>query len=171
MRFFPQDTLEWHALEPGVVRRLSLSLVIVAVVAGVTLRLYRLAILHVTGLVVILAVIGGLALLAVFVTLHLGNYPLRQWIWRAPLFALVQSAAAVTTSALFVAAGMERIGSTVMEWPQWRADVLQTLVRNTVAVCAYALLLAAAVQIVRRWMIRRAHAGVEGRGSRVAGRD
>lgn len=161
MRFFPQDTLEWQALEPSVVRRLSLSLVTVAVVAGVTLRLYRIAVLHVTGLVVILAWIGGLALLAAFVTLHLGNYPLRQWIWRAPLFALVQSAAAVTTSALFVAAGMERIGSTAMEWPQWRADILQTLVRNTVAVCAYALLLAAAVQIVRRWMIRR------GLGARV----
>lgn len=159
MRFFPQDTLEWQALEPSVVRRLSLSLVIVAVVAGVTLRLYRLAILHVTGLVVILAVMGGLALLAAFVTLHLGNYPLRQWIWRAPLFALVQSAAAVMTSALFVAAGMERIGSTAMEWPQWRADILQTLLRNTVAVCAYALLLAAAVQIVRRWMIRRGARG------------
>ncbi|HUF29416.1 MAG TPA: hypothetical protein VMM77_02045 [Gemmatimonadaceae bacterium] len=158
MRFFPQDTLEWHALEPGVVRRLSLSLVTVAVVAGVTLRLYRLAMLHVTGFVVVLAAIGGLALLAAFVTLHLGNYPLRQWIWRAPVFALVQSVASLATSALFVAAGMERIGSTAMEWPQWRADILQTLVRNSVAVCAFALMLAAGVQIVRRAMIRRQRA-------------
>ena len=99
--------------------------------------------------------IVGLALLAAFVTLHLGNYPLRQWVWRAPSFALIQTAASLITSALFVALGMERLGSTAMGWPQWVGDIFPTLVRNVIAVCAYALLLAVAVQLVRRMLATR----------------
>jgi hypothetical protein len=111
--------------------------------------------LHASGLTVLLAVLIGLALLAAFVTLHLGNYPPRQWIWRAPAFALIQTVASLITSALFVAAGMERLGSAAMGWPQWRMDIIPTLVRNSIAVCAYALLLAACVQIVRRMLAAR----------------
>lgn len=150
MRFFPLETLEWRALEPTTLRRLSISLVFMALFAGVVLRLVRLASLHQTGLMVLLSWIVGLALLATFVTLHLGNYPLRQWVWRAPAFALVQTAASLVTSALFVAMGMERLGSTSMGWGQLRMDVLPTLTRNMLAVCAFALILAAGVTIVRR---------------------
>ena len=155
MRFFPLETLEWHTLEPTALRRLSISLVPMALFAGAVLRLVRVASLHQTGLTVLLAWIVGLALLATFVTLHLGNFPLRQWVWRAPTFALVQTVASLLTSALFVAIGMERIGSTPMGWAQWRMDMLPTLVRNMIAVCAYALMLAAAVQVVRRMLTGR----------------
>jgi hypothetical protein len=155
MRFFPLETLEWRALEPTALRRLSISLVAMALIAGVVLRLVRLASLHATGLTVLLAWIVGLALLATFVTLHLGNYPLRQWVWRAPAFALIQTVASLTTSAMFVAIGMERIGSASMGWAQWRLDILPTLVRNSIAVCAYALMLAAGVQMVRRMLTAR----------------
>ncbi|HSJ63288.1 MAG TPA: hypothetical protein VK922_05190 [Gemmatimonadaceae bacterium] len=155
MRFFPMETLEWRALEPTALRRLSISLVAMALIAGVVLRLVRLASLHATGLTVLLAWIVGLAMLATFVTLHLGNFPLRQWVWRAPAFALIQSVASLTTSAVFVAIGMERIGSASMGWAQWRMDILPTLVRNSVAVCAYALMLAAGVQMVRRMLTAR----------------
>jgi hypothetical protein len=155
MRFFPLETPEWRTLEPTVLRRLSISLVTMAVVAGTVLRLVRLASLHATGLTVLLAWIIGLAMLAAFVTLHLGNYPLRQWVWRAPTFALVQTIASLTTSAVFVAIGMERLGSEAMGWAQWRLDILPTLVRNTLAVCLFAVMLAAGVQIARRMLSAR----------------
>jgi hypothetical protein len=155
MRYFPRETLEWHTLEPTILRRLSISLVTMAVIAGVVLRMVRLASLYASGLTVLLALIIGLAMLAAFVTLHLGNYPPRQWVWRAPAFALVQTVASLATSAVFVAVGMERLGSAAMGWPQWRLDIIPTLVRNSIAVCAYALLLAAGVQIVRRMLAAR----------------
>jgi hypothetical protein len=159
MRFFPQDTLEWRVMEPSMLRRLSISLVPMAVIAGIVLRSARLVSLHAPGLTVLLVWIVGLALLAAFVTLHLGNYPLRQWVWRAPSFALVQTVASLTTSAVFVALGMERLGSTAMRWPQWLGDIFPTLVRNMIAVCAYALLLAVAVQLVRRTLAVRGARG------------
>jgi hypothetical protein len=162
MRFFPLDTLEWRTMEPSVLRRLSISLVIMAVTSGVVLRSVRLVSLHASGLTVLLAWIVGLALLAAFVTMHLGNYPLRQWVWRAPAFALIQTAASLTTSAVFVALGMERLGSAAMGWSQWLGDVFPTLVRNMVAVCGYALLLAASVQVVRRTLAARGNAELLG---------
>lgn len=155
MSFFPRDTLEWRTMEPSVLRRISISLVIMAVVTGVVLRSARLVSLHGSGLTVLFVWIVGLALLATFVTLHLGNYPLRQWMWRAPAFALIQSVASLVTSAVFVTLGMERLGSTVMGWSQWVGDIFPTIVRNVIAVCAYALLLAAAVQVVRRTLAAR----------------
>ena len=162
MRFFPQDTLEWRVLEPTFLRRLSISLVAVAVFTGVLLRAVRLVSLNTSGLTVLLVWAIGAAALAGLVTLHLGNYPLRQWTWRAPAFALIQSVASLTASAVFVALGIERLGSTLMSWPQWIGDIFPTIVRNTVAVCFYALLLAAAVQVVRRTLAgRRAVEGDE----------
>ena len=161
MRFFPQDTLEWRALEPSVLRRLSISLVTMALITGVVLRFARLVSLHASGMVVLFTWIVGLALLAAFVTLHLGNYPLRQWAWRAPSFALIQTVASLATSAVFVTLGMERLGSAAMGWSQWVGDIFPTLVRNMVAVCAYALLLAAAVQVVRRMLATRNARGGE----------
>jgi hypothetical protein len=155
MRFFPRETLEWHVLEPTALRRLSIALVPMALFSGAVLRLVRLASLHQTGLTVLLAWIVGLALLATFVTLHLGNFPLRQWVWRAPAFALVQTVASLMTSAVFVAIGMERLGSAAMGWAQWRLDIFPTLVRNVVAVCLYAAMLAAGVQFVRRMLTTR----------------
>lgn len=163
MRFFPQETLEWRVLEPSFLRRLSISLVTMAVFTGVLLRTARLISLYLPGLTALLVWLVGLALLAAFVTLHLGNYPLRQWVWRAPAFALIQSVASLVTSAVFVALGVERLGSAAMRWPQWVGDIFPTLVRNTVAVCLYALALAAAVQVVRRALVAR--------GGKEAGRE
>jgi hypothetical protein len=156
MRFFPQDTLEWQTMEPSSLRRLSISLVTMAVITGVVLRTVRLASLYSPGLAVLLVwIVVGLAILAAFVTLHLGNYPLRQWVWRAPSFALIQTVASLATSAVFVAVGMERLGSAPMGWSQWVGDIFPTLVRNMIAVCAYALLLATGVQVVRRMFLAR----------------
>jgi hypothetical protein len=161
MRFFPADTIEWRVLEPTFVRRLSISLVAMAIGTGVIVRLYRVLVFRVVPrehlVLFLVAAALGVVLLASLVTLHLGNYPVRQWLWRAPVFGILQSAASMLVSAVLVAAGMERIGSDVMHWSHWRSDMLWTLVRNEAFVCLYALILAAAVQIVRRAFLRREH--------------
>lgn len=159
MPFFPHEHIDWEQFEPAFIRRLSLSLVFMALFTGALLRVYRVLVLGVPmrhPAAVVAAYLAGIALLAVLVTLHLGNFPLRQWTWRAPAFAAVQSVASLAVSSLMVALGMERFGSTAMGWAQWRTDVPATVLRNELAVCGYALLLAGAVTIVRRLLIRRA---------------
>ena len=91
--FFPRHTVEWRLEEPAAFRRLSLSLVEMAVLTGVTLRLYRAIVLTLAAqpgwLFVGVSVAVGAAFLVGMATLHLGNYPLHRWLWRAPAFGLV----------------------------------------------------------------------------------
>ena len=159
--FFPRETIEWRLHEPAVLRRLSLSLPAMAVLAGVLIRSYRLAVLTyapIDNLWVLLAAIGGgLPILLGLATAHLGNYPVRHWLWRAPAFGVIAGAAAMAASAAFIAAGVERVGTEPMHWHDWRSDLLATVLRHTVVVCAFALLLAIVVQTVRRLLLKRDH--------------
>src|SRR5919204_5040471 len=160
-RFFPHHTVEWRVHEPAAFRRLSLSIVFVALSAGLFLRLYRLLVLSRGPIDNIWGLLGayalGILILLGLATAHLGNYPVRHWLWRAPVFGLVESAAFMATSAALVAGGIERVGTEAMHWHDWRADLVPTIVRHTVAVCAFAGVLAAVVQAVRFALLRRAH--------------
>ncbi|MEJ7810116.1 MAG: hypothetical protein WKG32_06815 [Gemmatimonadaceae bacterium] len=159
--FFPRETIEWRIEEPDVLRRLSLSLPAVAVLAGVLVRGYRLGMLAYAPLdnlwVLLGAVALGLVILLGLAAGHLGNYPVRHWLWRAPAFGVLEGAAAMAASAALVAAGVERVGTEPMHWHDWRADLLPTVRNHTLAVCAFALVLAFVVQTVRRLLLKRAH--------------
>src|SRR3954470_9187500 len=91
--FFPRTTIEWHVEEPPAFRRLSLSLVEMALITGVVLRVLRAVAFtfgHASSLYLVLAfVVGGLFLIGM-TTAHLANFTVRSWAWRAPLFALVE---------------------------------------------------------------------------------
>ncbi|HEU4563040.1 MAG TPA: hypothetical protein VFS05_00270 [Gemmatimonadaceae bacterium] len=159
--FFPRETIEWHVEEPAALRRLSLSLPAMAVLSGVLIRLYRLAVL--TWLPTsnpwgfIAAYAGGLLIVLGLATLHLGNYPVRHWIWRAPLFGAIEAAAALLTSALLVSAGVERMGTSPMTWSALRADIVPALVRHVATIGIFALILAIVVQTVRVALLRHEH--------------
>ena len=96
----------------------------------------------------------GLLLLCAAATVHLSNYPLQRWVWRAPVFAAVEVAAESATSAVLIWLGREPLGSTRAEWSDWFPMVLTTLWTRMVVVCGWALLLAAIVWIVRRTILR-----------------
>ncbi|MDQ3698556.1 MAG: hypothetical protein M3373_11120 [Gemmatimonadota bacterium] len=159
--FFPRDTVEWRSHEPAAIRRLTLSLVAMALLAGVLFRLYRLAVLMYAppeNLWVFLAAMGGGMLIVLgLATLHLGNFPVRHWLWRAPLFGASEAAAAVLTGAVLVAIGADRMGTGQMSWGDWRGTALATLALHTGVVCMFALILAGVVQAVRRILLRREH--------------
>ncbi len=157
--FFPRDTHEWRIHEPALVRRLSLSLLGMAVVAGVVIRLYRLTVLAYggTGWLLVASVAGALLILLGLATAHLGNYPIRRWLWRAPLFGAVEAAAEAGVSALLIAAGVERMGSAYAHWHDWASDLIPMLVARVLVVCVFAALLAGVVQIVRYALLKRAH--------------
>jgi hypothetical protein len=157
-RFFPLDTHDWHIHEPAPIRRLSLSLVGMAVVAGVVIRLYRLMVLaYAGGGWLALGIIGGWIILLALATLHLGNYPVRHWLWRAPLFGAVEAATELAVSAALTAAGLERMGTAYAHWHDWWQSLTWVLVTRVVVVCLFAALLAGVVQIVRYALLKREH--------------
>lgn len=156
--FFPKHTVQWHFEEPTVFRRVSLNLVEVAVLAGITIRLYR-AVVITAGSSASWLWAGstfafGLLLLCAAATIHLANYPVQRWWWRAPLFALVEVAAESATALLLIWLGREPSGSTRAEWGDWLPMAANTLWTRMIMICVWALFLAGAVWIVRRTVLR-----------------
>ncbi len=103
--FFPRQSVEWHVEEPAAFRRLSLSLVEMALATGIVLRLLR-AFAFTHGRASLLLTVGAVFLwgliLVGMATAHLANYPIQRWAWRAPLFALVETAGEMATSLLLI---------------------------------------------------------------------
>lgn len=156
-KYFPKSTDQWHFEEPTIIRRFTLSLVEMAVLTGVALRLYR-ALVVTQGSTSWLWLGGtfalGLLFLGAMVTMHLANYPLHRWVYRAPLFALVEVAAESATSLVLIWAGREPYGTVRAEWGDWLPMAAATLWTRELMVCLWALILAGVVWIVRRTILR-----------------
>jgi hypothetical protein len=158
MSLFPRNTVELHHLvEPKAFRRFSYSLPETAIVTGVLLRVFR-SLVFTHGSNNWMYVGGMLALGAVVLlgmtTAHLANFPLHRWVWRVPLFVLVEVTAEMVTSALLIVLGREPNGATSAHWDDWLALASGTLVVRSVAIIVWALLLAGVVQIVRTQLAR-----------------
>jgi len=139
--------------EPPAFRRLSLSLVEMALLTGIVLRLLRaLAFTHgrVSWLYYGLLFIVGTLLLLGITTAHLANFPVRSWAWRAPLFALVEVVGEMSTSLLLIALRREPEGTSRAEFHDWPSMSLRALLQSELTICLWALLLAAVIIFVRR---------------------
>lgn len=155
--YFPKHSVQWHFEESTALRRFSLSLWEMALLSGVTIRLYRaLVISHgrTSWLWTGGTIAFGLLLLCAMTTIHLANFPLKRWVWRAPLFGALEAAAEALTSLLLIAAGREPIGSARAEWGEWPTMAWDTLWTRELVVCGWALLLAGVVSVVRRTIMR-----------------
>ena len=155
--YFPKHSVQWRIEEPTIVRRFSLSLTEMAVLTGITLRLYR-AVVITHGSTSWIWLGGsfaiGVLLLCAMATAHLANYPVQRWVWRAPLFALIEVAAESATALLLIWFGREPSGSARAEWSDWLPMSIATLWTRELTVCGWALLLAAVVWVVRRTILR-----------------
>jgi hypothetical protein len=155
--FFPRQTVELKIEEPQAFRRFSFSLVEMALVTGVIARLYRLLVLthgsnnwlYLGGTIAL-----GIVFLLGMVTAHLANYPLHQYLWRAPAFALIEVAAEMVTSALLISLGHEAYGTVRAHWDDWVGMTLQALLIRGLAIVIWSLILAGVIQIVRRTIVR-----------------
>ena len=155
--YFPKHTVQWHFEEPTVLRKFSLSLLEMALLTGIVLRLYRaLVMTHVTGHWFLWGgSIGlGVLVLCAMTTVHLANYPLYRWLWRAPLFAAAESLVEALMSLLLIAVGREPTGSARAEWSDWLPMAWGTLLLRLIEVCFWALILAGVVWVVRRTILR-----------------
>lgn len=158
---FPQVTGTFKLDEPRSVRRFSMSLVGMAVVTGLVLRLFW-ALVFTRGPNDSLAFAGGmfalrLILLFGMVTLHLGNFTLKHWTWRAPAFAALEAAAESATALALIALRREPLGSgraTLADWPSMAAG---TLFWRVTTIVTFAVILAGVVQLVRYLLLRRDH--------------
>jgi hypothetical protein len=156
--FFPRHTSELRFTEPRAFRRFSYSLVEMAVVTGVIMRLYRLlALTHGSNNWIYIGSVFaiGLVFLLGMVTAHLANYPLQQYLWRAPAFALIEVVAEMATSALLIAVGREPNGTVRAHWDDWVGMGFDALVKRGVAIVLWGLILAGVVSIVRRTLVKQ----------------
>ncbi len=154
--FFPRRTLELRLEEPRTFRRFSFSLVEMAVVTGVLVRIYRLLIfthgannwLYLGSTFAL-----GLILLLGMLTTHLANYPLHQYLWRAPVFAVIEVAAEMTTSALLILVGREANGTVRAHWDDWAGMAFNALVTRGLSIVVWGMVLAGVVQLARRTIV------------------
>ena len=151
--FFPQHSVEWKLEEPAAFRRLSLSLFEMALLTGIVLRLLRaLTFTHgrASWLFYGAAFVVGLLILLGMTTAYLANWTLRSWVWRAPLFALVEVAGEMATSLVLIAIRREPEGAVRAEFHDWPSMALRAFLQSELSICLWALLLAGVILFVRR---------------------
>lgn len=157
--FFPRQTVQWKLEEPAAFRRLTLSVLEMGLVTGLVLRLYR-SIALTNGPSDSWLYLGGsfaLGALLLFgmATAHLGNYTIRQWVWRVPVFAVIEAAAEMLTSLLLIAVDREPLGTSKAEFVHWPGMAAEVLLTRLLALTIYALVLAGIVQFVRYALLKR----------------
>jgi hypothetical protein len=151
--FFPRHSVEWRLEEPQAFRRLSISLVEMALLTGVVLRLLRaLTFTHgrASWLFYGAAFLVGLLILLGMTTAYLANWTLRSWLWRAPLFALVEVAGEMATSLVLIALRREPEGAVRAEFHDWPSMALRAFLQSELSICLWAALLAGVILFVRR---------------------
>jgi hypothetical protein len=151
-KYFPRSTNEVRSEEPSAFRALTLSVVEIGLVTGVVIRLFRSqALTHGSDSLLYLGGMFALGALFLFAmsTLHLANFPVRRWLWRAPTLGVLVAAGEMATSLLLIAVGREPNGTVRAELSDWPGMAVSVLLFRMTAVCAWALVLAGAVTVAR----------------------
>jgi len=161
--FFPLHTGAWKVQEHRSFRGISMSTVEMALITGVVLRIYRAVVLS-RGADAGLLYLGstfalGVILLFGMMTLHLGNYTIRHWLWRAPSFAVIEAIAESLTSLALIALHREPLGSTAAVFADWPALVRETFGWRVTAIALFTLLLSGVVQLARFLLLKRERRG------------
>ena len=159
-KYFPRHTVAWKLEEPPAFRKLTLSLVEMGLVTGVLLRLYRsLVITHGASSWIYFGLTAAFGAVVLFgmCTAHLANFTIRQWVWRAPVFAALEIAGEMLASLALIALHREPWGTgraTFGDWPSMMADLL---VWRAIPILVFTLLLAGVVQVVRYLLLKFEH--------------
>lgn len=155
--FFPRKTVAWKLEEPAPLRQLSLSLPYMALITGVMLRLWRsYTLTH--GAPDSWAWVGGtfligMVFLYLMVAIHLGNYTLRHWMWRAPAFAILEAGVEILMSLALTTFGLEPLGADRAELADWLPEGIRTLSLRLVGIVLFVIVLAVVVSIMRRILL------------------
>ncbi len=150
--YFPVETQSVRIEDVRPFRRMTFSVLEMAVITALVLRVYRALALSFAGTNVLLLGLSfavGFVVLFGMVTLHLGNYTVRRWVWRAPLFGLIEAVVESFVSLGLIAIHREPLGSTRASMADWPGIVGSILTWRIGSIVIFSLLLAAAIQLVR----------------------
>lgn len=155
--FFPLHTATMRIEEPRAFRRFSLSLVEMALITGVLVRVYRsLVLTHGSNNFGYIAATMTLALVFIvfMATAHLANYPLQRWLWRAPAFAGLEVVGEMVTSLLLIWLSREPNGTVRAHFDDWPSMAMRAALYRGAIVLVWSLILAAIVQVVRNRFVK-----------------
>ena len=145
-------TSEWDFEEPAAFTRIARSPVELALLTGVVIRLFRAVVLtqgNASSSFLGAALVIGTLFLLGMATLHLGRFPGREWPWRAPLFAVFETAGEMAVSLLLISLHREPWGTARAEFTDWQPMVTGVLFWRVLGVSVWALLLGTTVSFIR----------------------
>jgi len=94
-------------------------------------------------------------------TLHLGRFPVREWPWRAPLFAIFETTGEMAVSLGLIALHREPWGTARAEFVDWQAMATGVLFWRVLGVSVWALLLGLTVSFIRGRVLKETGRDVE----------
>jgi len=155
---------EWDLEEPAAFARVARSPVELALITGVVIRLFRAVVLThgnaTTAYLGAALVLGSLFLLGM-ATLHLGRFPVREWPWRAPLFAVFETAGEMIVSFVLIALHREPWGTARAEFVDWQSMATGVVFWRVLGVSVWALLLGGTVSFIRGRVLKETGREVE----------
>jgi hypothetical protein len=157
--FFPESPFTGTRVD-SFIARIPRSLIPMALITGIVVHSYIWLVLarasvNFGWIALLLAFSGRFVLLLGLATVYLGNHPVRQWIWRAPLFALAESAVEAVMVAALIRVRVERIGTEHAHQRDWWSIVSDILVYHGIAILVFSLILGVVVQIVRYALLKQ----------------
>ena len=150
--FFPLQTSTMRIEEPKAFRRFSLSLVEMALITGVLVRVYRSVVLthgsNTFWYIALTMTVWGVFMIFM-ATAHLANYPLHHWLWRAPAFAALEVVGEMTASLFLIWLGREPNGTVRAQFGDWPSMTMRAALYTGLIVVIWSLVLAGIVALVR----------------------
>lgn len=145
--------IEEDLVEEPLWQRLMANVVVMALLTGGALRVYRAVVLQYGWsngwLWVASTFLGQAAILFLLATLYLGNYHAKSWAWRAPLFAVLEIATEAVASYVLFRMGLETAGSLQATLDDWQRATLRMAAFRMIGIPLFALVLALVSTVVR----------------------
>jgi hypothetical protein len=159
--FFPESPFKGTRVD-SLIARIPRSLIPMAVITGIVVHSYRVFVLASPSITfgwvsLFLAGAGEYVLLLSLTTVYLGNHPVRQWIWRVPLFTVVEWLVEAAAVAILIEIRFERIGSETARRGDLTSIVMDRLIWHGAAIITFSLTLAVVVQTVRYALLKHEH--------------
>ncbi len=146
----------------SLIARIPRSLIPMALITGIVVHLYRVFVLASPTITfgwitLFLAGAGEYVLLLSLTPVYLGNHPVRQWIWRVPLFTVAEWLVEAAAVAVLIRIRFERIGSEPARAGDLSSIVIDRLIWHGAAIITFTLILAVVVQTVRYALLKHEH--------------
>ncbi|MEP7065499.1 MAG: hypothetical protein ABI889_05665 [Gemmatimonadota bacterium] len=159
--FFPERGFTAERVD-SLIARIPRSLIPMALLTGIVVHLYRVFLLASPTITfgwisLFIAGAGEYVLLLSLTTVYLGNHPVRQWIWRVPLFLAAEWLVEAAAVAILIRIRFERIGSEQARAGDLSSIVMDRLIWHGAAIVTFSLVLAVVVQTVRYALLKHEH--------------